>query len=213
MPKGIYKHTSEQQKHNGFKKGHPFYGDKEILTNWVKENGVANKGEHYKLKPGYAVGSRFKKGYEPWNKGITGWITRDNEGSKNPFFGKKHTEETKEKMRKARLGKIPANIDQLKKRIYTKYPTSIERAVYDYLLMKGVIFEKQKEIDGKFIVDAYIPSLNLIIECDGVYWHSLPKAIIKDKIKNKYFKSEGFNLLRLTEKEINEGTFKERIKL
>lgn len=55
----------------------------------------------------------FKKGYTPWNKGKKGLIRHNHEGVNNPFFGKKHTAISKEKMRKAKLGKIPSNIDQL----------------------------------------------------------------------------------------------------
>ena len=58
----------------------------------------------------------FTKGYTPWNKGkknLAGILGHDQHGSKNPFYGKKHTPETKEKMRLARLGKMPSNIEQL----------------------------------------------------------------------------------------------------
>ena len=92
-----------------------------------------------------------------------------------------------------------------------KEPTSIEKVVYDYLVSNGIIFEKQKLINGKFIVDAYIPSMNLIIEADGKYWHTLPKTVKKDKAENAYLTKCGFNLLRLTETEINNGSFKERL--
>lgn len=42
----------------------------------------------------------FKKGQIPWNKGLPGLI-----GDKNHFWGKKHTEETKNKISKANKGK------------------------------------------------------------------------------------------------------------
>lgn len=96
-------------------------------------------------------------------------------------------------------------------RLQRREPTSIEVKVYKELKAKGFLFEKQKIINGKFIVDAYIPSLNLVIEADGVYWHSLPKVIARDKAKNAYLTKCGYNLLRLTETEINSGQFKERI--
>ena len=88
-----------------------------------------------------------------------------------------------------------------------KRPNLIEKAVYDYLLLKGFIFEKQKVVGNRFVVDAYIPSLNLVIEIDGKYWHSLPKAIERDKRKEQYLKTHGFKLLRLPEKEIRNRNF------
>lgn len=93
----------------------------------------------------------------------------------------------------------------------SKQPTSIEKAVYDYLLLKGILFEKQKLINGKFIVDAYIPSLNLVIEADGSYWHSLDRVKKKDKAENAYLKKCGFRLLRLSEQEIRDKSFRERM--
>ena len=65
--------------------------------------------------------------------------------------------------------------------------------------------------NGKFLVDVYIPSLNLIIEADGDYWHSLDRVIKKDKAENAYLKKCGYNFLRLSEMEINNTDFGERI--
>lgn len=90
--------------------------------------------------------------------------------------------------------------------------TSIEIKLYEELKNRGLLFETQKIINGRFIVDAYIPSLNLVIEADGNYWHSLPKVIGRDKSKNAYLKKCGFNLLRLTETEINNGLFINKLK-
>ena len=91
----------------------------------------------------------------------------------------------------------------LSKRFSADHPTSIETKVYEELKKRGFLFEQQKFINGKFIVDAYIPVLNLVIECDGDYWHSLERVQKRDKAKNAYLIKCGFNLLRLTETEIN----------
>lgn len=150
--------------------------------------------------------------------------------------GKKFSESTKEKLRvvttnkwkdlefrkmmsKARHGTHNADVQRkngLKgylKLVRSKNPTSIEKIVYDYLLLKGILFEKQKSIGKRFVVDAYIPSLNLVIEADGTYWHSRPDNMERDKRKDSYLKTKGFSLIRLTDIEINSGDFKERIGL
>ena len=88
-----------------------------------------------------------------------------------------------------------------------KQPTSIEKIVYDYLSEQGIVFEKQKLIGAKFLVDAYIPATNTIIEVDGVYWHNLKKIARKDKAENAYLKKCGFNLLRLSEAEVRDNSF------
>jgi very-short-patch-repair endonuclease len=95
--------------------------------------------------------------------------------------------------------------------LYKRKPTSIEFKVYEKLKDMGIIFETQKIINKKFVVDAYIPSLNLIIEADGKYWHSLERIQKKDKAENAYLKKCGFNVLRLSEEEIKGGYFMERL--
>lgn len=69
----------------------------------------------------------------------------------------------------------------------------------------------QYKVNNKFLVDAYIPSLNLIIEADGNYWHTLPKIINKDKAENAYLTKCGYKLLRLSEDEINNGSFRNKL--
>jgi very-short-patch-repair endonuclease len=56
----------------------------------------------------------------------------------------------------------------------------------------------------KFSVDFAIPDLKIFIECDGTYWHSLPGAIIRDATKDRLAAEQGWLMLRLPEKEINE---------
>jgi len=99
----------------------------------------------------------------------------------------------------------------LKKKNKNKGPTSIEKKVYNELKVRGLLFETQKLINGKFLVDAYIPKLNLIIEADGDYWHGLEDVKKHDKAKNAYLTKCGYNLLRLTGTEINNGNFKNKL--
>jgi very-short-patch-repair endonuclease len=97
------------------------------------------------------------------------------------------------------------------KKIAERKMTSIERKVYEELKTRKLSFEMQKLINGKFLVDFYIKKFNLIIEVDGDYWHSLPRVIKKDMAENAYLSKCGYNLLRLSEREINNDSFKERM--
>lgn len=55
-----------------------------------------------------------------------------------------------------------------------------------------------------YTFDIFIPSLNLLIEFDGYYWHSLPKAISLDKRKSLYVsKYTNYKLIRIKELEWN----------
>lgn len=52
---------------------------------------------------------------------------------------------------------------------------------------------------NKFEADIYIPSLSLIIEYDGVVWHSKPEVVKRDIAKNNYYEEQGITLIRIRE--------------
>lgn len=83
--------------------------------------------------------------------------------------------------------------------------TSIEIIVASVLDMLNVEYEEQKRIN-RYIADFYVPSKNLIIECDGDYWHNRkPGAIEKDARKTAHLVSHGYTVLRLPEQQIRSG--------
>ncbi len=131
-------------------------------------------------------------GKSSWNKGITG-------KSSHSFGHKNYIKDSEKRKEYARMGSLAL--------FNKKGPTSIERKVYQFLEDKGIPFEKQKLIKDKFLVDAFIPSRNLIIECDGEYWHNLDKIKKQDRAKDAYLFTCGFNLLRLKESEIMNGEY------
>jgi len=148
---------------------------------------------HLGMKKPWAKG--FPKGSIPWNKGLKTGIVPNNAFKKGVYT---------ETMRKGSLAGA--------KTLSERKTTSIEKKVYDELKARGILFEKQKIINGKFLIDAYIPSLNLIIEADGDYWHSLDRVKKKDKAENAYLIKCGYKLLRLSEIEINNSSFKEKLR-
>jgi len=115
------------------------------------------------------------------------------EGRHKPKY---HTEETKQKIRDARLKQILPVID-----------TSIERKFEIFLKEKSINYIHPFNLGNRFQCDFYLPSLNLIVECDGTYWHSRPDMKKRDKAKDAYAKKCGFNMLRLAEKQINKGRY------
>ena len=80
--------------------------------------------------------------------------------------------------------------------------TSIEIKLFELLTKLDYQFIEQYKIERKYY-DFYLPKYQLLIECDGVYWHSLPKARLNDRVKDNlaYFKK--YRLIRFTEDEIN----------
>jgi very-short-patch-repair endonuclease len=46
--------------------------------------------------------------------------------------------------------------------------------------------------------------LNLIIEVDGSYWHSLEKVKKKDKAENAYLQKCGYKVIRIPEEKVSD---------
>jgi G:T-mismatch repair DNA endonuclease (very short patch repair protein) len=145
-------------------------------------------------------------------------------GKGNPFFGKKHTKETIDKISKSREGKHSGDNNHMKQEKYRKMSSKIMKLNWENgILDKKIISEQMKQtqrsgkikstitskkekeiikelknmgydsvhsyrVDSK-ICDIYIPSLNLIIEYFGDYWHCNPKKYDSNyfnKKKNKF---------------------------
>lgn len=78
-------------------------------------------------------------------------------------------------------------------------PTSIEAAIWSVLQSLRIDFETEKRF-SLYLVDIYIPSKRLAVECDGDYWHL--KSQERDRRKDKYLRSLGVKVLRLSETKI-----------
>lgn len=104
-------------------------------------------------------------------------------------------------------------------------PTSIEIKIHNFLKELKIDFFIHKYIFESCEVDILIPSLNMIIECDGDYFHCNPKKYSadfvrfpnslkienritaceiweKDNIRNQQLLKKGYNILRLWESDI-----------
>ncbi len=80
-------------------------------------------------------------------------------------------------------------------------PTSIERIVAGILSDMGVAFEQQV-LFKYYSADIFLPDHNVIIECDGDYWHSTPVMIAHDKKRDKWFANHSIGVIRLKECDI-----------
>ena len=150
-------------------------------------------------------------GKEAWNKNKIGWtigtkagFQKGNELWKERKY-KNFTEQHKMKIKEAR-----------KKQITPKYDTKIEVKIQNFLKeLKIEYFTHQyMKIKHGYQCDILIPSLNLVIECDGDYWHKYPIGLEKDHFRTKELIEKGFRVLRLWERDIkkmNLNEFKEKI--
>jgi very-short-patch-repair endonuclease len=78
--------------------------------------------------------------------------------------------------------------------------TSIEIAMRDQLLAANIKFTEQYR--HKCGVADFLVVPNIIVECDGDYWHNLPKVSARDIRKDAALKANGFEVLRFWEKDI-----------
>jgi len=105
------------------------------------------------------------------------------------------SEETRRKMRVARATQILPVKD-----------TKIEVKIQNFLKELGITFftHQYMNIEHGYQCDILIPSLNMVIECDGDYWHKYPTGTDNDHVRTKELIEKGFKVLRLWEHEINE---------
>ena len=103
------------------------------------------------------------------------------------------------------------------KQIFPKKDTKIEVKIQEYLRLLGIDFfthQYIKEIEHGYQCDIFIPTLSMVIECDGDYWHNFPVGKEIDHIRTRELIEQGFKVLRLWENEIkvlNLDNFKEKI--
>ncbi len=120
-----------------------------------------------------------------------------NTGKGNPFYGKKHTEETKQKLRDARLSQK-----------FDKNTTKPERFIRSILTLNGVKYEVNKPITGIAEPDIFIKP-NICIFVDGCYWHGCIKCgynnkekNLKDKNVDKKLRLKNYKVIRIWEHDI-----------
>ncbi len=99
-----------------------------------------------------------------------------------------------------------ARIEQVAKRFGANNPSSLERAICQVLDTLGIAYETQVPFaNGRYIADIYVPEKNLVIECNGEYWHNLPKRTNRDRKFEAYLTHSGYKILWLWERDIVEN--------
>lgn len=130
-------------------------------------------------------------------------------GEKNPFYGKKHSEESLKKIRKASkkmwdtVEKKEAMIDAQRKGMSVR-PNNIESYLINLFLKHGLPFKYVG--DKSHLIEGFNPDFiyeKKIIEFNGIYWHSLESRIKSDKRKLTTYRKLGYSYLILNDKDLN----------
>jgi len=127
-------------------------------------------------------------------------ISNRTKGTKNPFFGKRHTNKTKERIRQN-------TIKNMKKGIYSLKPNKKE-LILNRLLY--TLFPKEYKYvgDAKVWIENFNPDFincngqKKIIELFGDYWHHLPYKLVRDKQRLQCYKKYGYSTLVVWEREL-----------
>jgi very-short-patch-repair endonuclease len=73
--------------------------------------------------------------------------------------------------------------------IQTRKPTKIEIKIKNLLDEYKINFKKNHKLNG-FLCDFYLCDYNLVIECDGDYWHGNPKFYKLGELSNIQLKNK-----------------------
>lgn len=81
--------------------------------------------------------------------------------------------------------------------------TSLERRFARYLASHELSFEAQHplhdENGGVFLVDFYLPTMNMLVEVDGEWWHRKPEQFNRDRIKHRLATEAGYRFVRISD--------------
>ena len=87
--------------------------------------------------------------------------------------------------------------------------SSIEKMTWKELDNLKINYQIQVPFNNsKFVVDIYIPTWGIIIECNGTYWHNyeiFPKEKIRDESLEKYVNKVGLKVIWLWESDIRKN--------
>lgn len=88
----------------------------------------------------------------------------------------------------------------------TGYPSGkreswIEAYCREWLTMKGIPFEQEFQINGEGHSYDFCVG-NVLIEMDGVYWHTQEEQIKKDNAFELHAQTQGYRVIRITDKDI-----------
>lgn len=224
----------------------------EEMFSHFKNGKVWNKGvtgykihteEHKeKLRKSF-TGNKYREGKEPWNKGTKGLYKspktpevrkrisdslkghpcyKDKVRGRNiSIANKKHYKEHPERAEKFRILRSKMKIPMTDSTIEIKVQNFLKDLHVEFLT------HQHMKIDHAYQCDVYIPSMNLVIECDGDYWHGNPnkysnedltekqkKQKKRDSARTKELIEKGYRVIRIWENEIRVmsiNDFKEKI--
>jgi very-short-patch-repair endonuclease len=141
--------------------------------------------------------------------------------------GSHHSEESRKKLSLSLKGRHCSPKTEFKKGTYEEIFGEVK--IQNFLRFLGIEFftHQYMHINHGYQCDILIPSMNLVIECDGDWYHGNKNVhpnlkdwqierIKRDQLRTSELIEKGFRVLRLWEHEINDmdiEIFKDRMEL
>lgn len=224
------KHTEETKRLMSLKqkgKNHPFFGKRHSEETKVKiklaRAKQINTLESNRKRSETQKGRTFSK--ESIEKMRQHALKRFSKKKNHPHYGKTFSKKHRENISKSLKGRTldelhsPKKCEEIRKKIrksrakqiFPLKDSSIEIKIRGFLERLKIEYYQHKYMNIKhaYQCDFFIPSMNLVIECDGVYWHKYPTRRDIDNIRTDELLKKGFRVLRLWEFEIKPMTIKE----
>lgn len=210
--KGWFKKGKDSRR-TGFQVGHPSFVTEKMIEDTRKRFLEHNPMHDKKIKEKYLKSMEEKV----WNN------VQVHKKISDAHKGKKLSNEHKRKLSEIHKGKHYSPRTEFKKGMkknpnaytWTKENrpiaivpvenTSIEKMMQENLQKNNIVFTAHKlinNIDHRYRCDIFIEP-NIIIECDGNYWHDYPNGTKLDKLRKKELYEADYILLRFWESEIN----------
>jgi len=103
---------------------------------------------------------------------------------------------------KARMRELQVNRLSYLSKVGRDRINNLEKKLYNGLEKYKINYIPQYPMYNKFVVDAYLPKYNIVVEAFGQYWHNLPEIHRKDLSKKSYLEKCGHKVIELWEDEI-----------
>lgn len=196
---------------------------RKVSSETRKKISEIQKGKHHSPKTEFKKGQKHKPMSEETKEKIRQAVIKQHLEGRARILKKgeyKPTEETKRKIKIARAKQVitQKHKDNIKAAHLSggnkKFKnTGIELKIENELKIRCIKYEKQVPLCRIAVVDFYLPDYNIVIECDGCFWHGCQihyptrkqEVRGKDQYKTDVLLKNGFAVYRFWEHDINQS--------
>jgi DNA mismatch endonuclease (patch repair protein) len=171
----------------------------DTLTQLFEHLGIEQKPHHMSEYPGVIENLRHKALKRAEIKNPIDNILQDPNWNKKAVQSRKDNGSYTSPEYRAKISK--KHVEVLERGEHKFRNTDIEVILQKELTKRGIKFIQDKGLINLTVPDMFIEP-NIAVYADGDYWHSLPKALVKDKYINEGLRRAGYKVFRFLGSEI-----------